>query len=65
MFNQMENQIKKLFEQQAQQHADQQKVNAQNAKQLAWVVDNMQKFFKYTMPTLAALSPSPKGDGQV
>jgi len=66
LFNQMESKIEKLMQQQAQNHKEQQKVNAQNAKQLAWVVDNMKCFLKCTVPTSSPLTLSPVllGDGQ-
>jgi len=39
LFAQIESKITKLVEQQVQQYEEQQKVNAQNAKQLAWVIN--------------------------
>jgi len=63
LFAQIESKITKLAEQQMQQYAEQmkqyaeqQKVNAQNAQQLAWVIDNMKKFFKYAHPNLTFMS---------
>jgi len=71
LFAQIETKITKLAEQQTQQHAEQsrqyqaqQKVNAQNAQQLTWVVDNMKRFFAYAHPTLTFTSPSLESDGQ-
>jgi len=71
LFAQLETKITKLAEQQTQQYAEQmkqyaeqQKVNTQNAQQLAWVVDNMKKFFKYTHPSSTFTSPSLESDGQ-
>jgi len=72
LFAQLESQITNLAEQQTQQHAEQAKqyaeqqaVNAQNAQQLAWVVDNMKKFFQYAYPNLPFMSPSLQSDGRV
>jgi len=70
LFAQIKSKITKLTEQQMQQHAEQtkhymaqQKVNAQNAQQMTWVVDNMKKFFAYAHPTLTFMSPSLESDG--
>jgi len=79
IFAQLEQKITNLAEQQTRQHEaqtrqyaeqtqqyeEQQKVNAQNAHQLAWVVDNMKKFFQYAHPNLTFTSPSLHGDGQL
>jgi len=62
---QLERRIEQQTNQQAANYAEQQQVNAQNTQQLSWVVDNMQKFFKYTNPSQYTPSPSPfSGDGQ-
>jgi len=73
MFSQMEQRIEQLehrlakleqrIEQQTTQqvanYAEQQQVNEQNTQQLSWVVENMQKFFKYTNHGQFTPSPSP------
>jgi len=43
---------------QAQQHDKQQKVNAQVAKQLAFLIDNTKKFLKLANPQLTLSTPS-------
>jgi len=62
---QMERRIEQQTSQQAANYAEQQQVNAQNTQQLSWVVDNMQKFFKYTNSGQYTPTPPPfSGDGR-
>jgi len=61
---QLESRIEQQTKQQAANYAEQQQVNEQNTQQLSWVVENMQKFFKYT--NHGQYTPSPSlfsGDG--
>jgi len=52
------------YAEQTKQYEEQQAVNTQNAQQLAWVVDNMKKFFQYTHPNLPFTSKSLQSDGR-
>ncbi len=60
----LEQRIEQQTTQQAANYAEQQQVNEQNTQQLSWVVENMQKFFKYTNHGQFTPSPSPlRGEG--
>jgi len=65
MFISMEQRIEQLTHQQAEHHAEQQKVNAFNTQQLGWVVDNMKSLLQHQPQGQSFHSPLPlRGNGQ-
>jgi len=66
LFATMEQRLEHLTQQQAENYAEQQKVNAINTQQLAWVVDNLKSLLKYQTHGQSLHPPLPSnGNGQL